>query len=105
MLGWLRRLLRGWRIRFRFGGVSTRDLARGMGPHQTELLRRFFGSRLAGARERRANFRIPDGLNKEALERYLELARRQVARGRNGVQRLRLRLVERALDLMEGHGP
>jgi len=105
MLGWLRRLLRGWRIRIRFGGVPTRDVAQGMGRHQTELLRLFFGSDLRGALERRANFRIPDGLNKEALERYRELARRQIARGRNGVQRLRLRLVDRALDLMEGHGP
>ncbi|MGH9844304.1 MAG: hypothetical protein ACREEM_36740 [Blastocatellia bacterium] len=48
------------------------------------------------------DFRVPDGLSRETLERYLEIACRTIEEGLDaaGVQRRRIELVEKALDEM-----
>jgi hypothetical protein len=66
-------------------------------------LREFFGSGIRGAQERAANFRIPEGLTREALENYAIVAREAIAKGADkaGTQVARLELVQRALDAIK----
>ena len=107
MWQWLRRLvrrlrrgLRRSRIRYRYRSLTRQGIAQGIGPHQTQLLRDFFGQGVEGAEARMRDFRIPEGLSRETLERYLEIARRTIEEGldTSGVQQRRNELVERALD-------
>lgn len=109
MWQWFRRLvrqsrrgLRRARIRYRYRALTRGGIARGIGPHQTQLLRDFFGSGVEGAEAKMRDFRVPDGLSRETLERYLGIARRTIEEGLDtaGVQRRRSELVERALDEM-----
>jgi RHS repeat-associated protein len=66
------------------------------------LLRDFFGQGIKGARARAADFQVPEGLTRETLSKYAEIAERQIARGldKTGVQAERLKLIQRALDLL-----
>ena len=66
-------------------------------------LRGFFGSSLEGAAAREADFRITEGLTREALENYSAIARAAIAAGKDelGVQAARLGLAERALRAMQ----
>ena len=86
----------------RFAGRSRSQIAHAIGPQQTELLRQFFGKGVRGAQAAEQTFSIPHGLTRATLEAYHEIARRTIEEGQDrlGVQRLRLRLVERALTEM-----
>ena len=90
----------------RFAGQTAGQLSRQISRQQTQLLRNFFGSGLRGARAQGRNFKIPEGLSRGTLERYHELARRAIAdpRKNNAVQRLRIRMVERALRELDRLG-
>lgn len=67
------------------------------------LLREFFGQGINGAQERAADFKLPDGLTREALDKYARVAQRAIARGadKTGVQAERLKLIERAVKTLE----
>jgi len=97
----LRSILRRRQNRFR--GQTNGAIANGINPHQKKLLRKFFGKGLKEALESEKNFRVPEGLSRDTLERYREIARRVIEKGKDpsGVQRVRLRLVKRALGQME----
>lgn len=83
--------------------MSQSDIANRIEPSQRELLREFFGRSLQGARHREENFTIPVGLKRLTLEQYYEIARRTIRAGKDiqGVQRIRLRLAERALGQLD----
>jgi hypothetical protein len=83
----------------RFVGQSRGEIAQTIGVQQTRLLRQFFGSGVRGAQAADEHFKVPPGLMRESLEAYHEIARRTIESGQDqlGVQRIRLRLVERAL--------
>ena len=86
-----------------YAGMTTNQIAREViGREQTELLREFFGTSVRGAAEREAAFEVPAGLTRTSLEAYRELAERAIAKGADtlGVQAARLRLIERALELI-----
>jgi RHS repeat-associated protein len=86
-----------------YAGMTNGAIARNViGPAQTQLLKEFLKTGAKGALEREATFKLPQGLSRAALEAYRELARRQIAAGldQTGVQAIRLRLVERALNLL-----
>jgi hypothetical protein len=88
----------------RFQSLTRGEIAKCIGPDQVHLLRQFFGTGLAGAQVASQQFQVPAALKRESLEAYHEIARRVIMAGQDGlgVQRLRLRLVERALELMGG---
>ncbi len=85
-----------------FCGLTSRQInQRFIGPSQQKLLVQFFGRNIAGARYRASNFRIPGGLSRRALTAYIEIARRQIARGTDVEnQRLRIQLARRAMREM-----
>ena len=68
-------------------------------PDERDKLVEFFGQSTKGAEDRAKNLKIPEGLTRDAIERYAELAREVIATGRDvlGVQKLRLDLCLRAL--------
>lgn len=84
----------------KFEGLTRGEVARNfITPEQRNLLEIFFGKGVEGASERFVIFFVPNGLAKETLEAYQEIARRVVAEklDKSGVQALRLQLVEKAL--------
>lgn len=93
----------GFDFQDRFRGFIKADLNALITPHQRELLRQFFGSGPEGAMRRGQDFVVPDGLNVITLACYHEIARRYIAAGQDytGVQRMRIDLVERALQIRE----
>ena len=109
---WIRIARRLWKgqVHFnfasRFAGLTNGQISRGIASWQRDCLKEFFGSGVEGAEATLRNFKIPEGMARETLERYHEIARRQIKRGLDplGVQRLRLRLVERALREMDRLG-
>jgi RHS repeat-associated protein len=72
-------------------------------PSQQKKLSDFFGGGPQGARDRMNNFQVPEGLTRETLEKYAEIARRTINAGKDksGTQAERLKLVERALKEMK----
>jgi hypothetical protein len=68
-------------------------------PRQTKLLSEFFGNGPQGARNRMNDFYIPQGLTRETLQKYAEIAKRAINAGKDtrGTLAERLKLVERAL--------
>jgi hypothetical protein len=81
-----------------YAGKTAAEINKIIGPQQRQLLRDFFGTGLKGARQRAGNFNVPQGLNRQTLEAYEELARRAINSGADkaGVQAARLELLERA---------
>ncbi len=71
-------------------------------PDEVGLLRKFFGADMKGALERLKNFLIPDKLSEQTLAKYQRVAESQIERGmdKNGVQKMRLELVRRAITAM-----
>ena len=87
-----------------YAGGLPGDLNRDIGDAQRGLLRDFFGSGVDDALAANHSFRIPDGLTRETVERYHEIARYQILRGADQgcVQHVRLCLMERALEQLGG---
>jgi hypothetical protein len=69
------------------------------------LLKEFLGNNKAGALSRASDFKLPQGIAKETLEIYKEVATRVVQRGPGApgfeLQQLRLQLVEKALAALK----
>jgi RHS repeat-associated protein len=88
----------GW-DRGRFAGQTHGEIGRSIDKAQTALLKVFFGNALPGALNRLKDFVIPQGLTRDTLEKYGEVALRTIERGKDteGVQAVRLELVKRAL--------
>lgn len=87
-------------MRDEFAGLTRGEIARKfISRQQKVLLEEFFGTGLKGAEFRLANFIVPDTIETEALEAYAEIARRTIGEklDKQGVQALRLHLVEMAL--------
>jgi RHS repeat-associated protein len=84
----------------RYKNLSNEELNELIGDQQRQLLREFFGKSVKGARGRMENFHVPEGLARQTLEIYREVANRAIAQGIDGlgVQRLRLQLIERAIN-------
>lgn len=83
-----------------FADLTRGEIARKFISHQQKvLLEEFFGTGLKGAEFRLANFIVPDAIEIESLEAYGEIARRTIEEklDKQGVQALRLHLVEMAL--------
>jgi len=70
---------------------------------ERQLLRQFFGQGVKGAEQRAANFEIPEGLGRQTLEKYAQVARSAIEKGidKTGVQAARLKLIERALEHLD----
>ena len=84
----------------KFAGLTRGEIARKfISRRQKILLEEFFGTGLKGAEIRLANFIVPDGIEIDSLEAYREIARRTIGEklDKQGVQALRLHLVEMAL--------
>ncbi|MGI8884593.1 MAG: hypothetical protein ACR2IA_10165 [Pyrinomonadaceae bacterium] len=84
----------------RFANLTRGEIARKfISRRQKERLEEFFGRGVAGANNRLAKFYVPNDLTQTALEAYREIARRTITEklDKNGVQALRLQLVEKAL--------
>ena len=84
-----------------FEGLTRGEIARKfIDARQNKLLNEFFGAGANGAKQRLTDFVVPNGLTPIALEAYGEIARRTIAENLDtqGVQVLRLQLIERALD-------
>ena len=66
---------------------------------QKQLLNKLFGQGMKGAEEALKSGEVPKGLTKQTLMVAKEIAKRQIARGldSNGVQAVRLKIVEEAL--------
>jgi RHS repeat-associated protein len=66
------------------------------------LLREFFGKGTEGARARAVDFRIPEGLGREALTKYRQVATEAIESGidKSGVQAERIKLIDRALETL-----
>lgn len=89
----------------KFADLTRGEIARKfISPMQKNLLEEFFGRGFAGAKERLANFYVPNNLLRESLKAYKEIARRTIAENldKSGVQALRLQLVGKALAEIEG---
>jgi len=93
----------GWQIPGRLFADAERPATRGLDPQQHASLSDFFGDGRKGALRRTFEFQVPVGLSREILERYHEVARHWIERGKdqNCCQVARLCLVERALADME----
>ncbi len=84
----------------KFANLSRGEIARKfISREQKNLLEEFFGAGRQGAEHRLANFFVPAGLKIESLEAYREIAKRTIEErlDKQGVQALRLQLVEMAL--------
>jgi len=84
----------------RFANLTRGEIARKfISRKQKDLPEEFFGRGVEGANTRLVKFYVPNGLTQDALEAYQEIAERTIAENldKNGVQTLRLQLVEKAL--------
>jgi RHS repeat-associated protein len=87
-----------------YDGLTQRQInQRFIPPQQNSLIRKFLGRDKRGAAFRRENFEVPEGLTREALEGYAELARRAIAAGKDkeGLQVERLELILKALQFLK----
>jgi hypothetical protein len=84
------------------GTAAARAAEKLFQPEEVEVLRRFFGQGLEGARAAIQNFKIPQGITPDLLLRYKVVAEAAIAAGKDqrGVQVLRLELIKRALEDM-----
>jgi RHS repeat-associated protein len=88
---------------FRLGAGLRQLLARQVMSHADRaLLREFFGQGMKGVRERAADFTIPQGLGREALMKYRQVATEAIEKGidKSGVQAERIKLIDRALETL-----
>ena len=83
-------------------GKGAAEINKIIGSSQRELLREFFGTGVEGAAQRAANFKVPQGLTRQTLEAYEELARRAINAGADkaGTQAARLRLLGQAYGVV-----
>ena len=83
-----------------FAKMTNAELGKSIPQSQKVLLRQWFGNNLSKAEEAETHFNPPQGLTQDTLEKYEEIAKRAIAAGNDtqGVQAVRLRLVERALS-------
>ncbi len=84
----------------KFANLTRGEIARKfISREQRDLLEEFFGTGLQGAKNRLSNFVVPINLETETLEAYAEIVCRIIEEklDKNGVQALRLHLVELAL--------
>ena len=84
----------------KFADLTRGEIARKfISRRQKVLLEEFFGTGLKGAEFRLTNFIVPNGMEIQSLEAYWEIARRTIGEklDKQGVQALRLHLVEMAL--------
>lgn len=90
----------GW-DRSRFAGQTEEGINQSISQAQRQLLRQFLGRGPRGAHERQHDFAVPDGLTRDTLEKYGELAVRAIETGRDpqGVQAVRLDLIQQALSI------
>jgi hypothetical protein len=89
----------------KFDSLTRGEIARKfISRAQKELLEEFFGQGVEGAQARIKDFRLPNGLTRETLEAYQEIAERVIAEGIDtiGVQALRLELTKKALAQIKG---
>jgi len=83
--------------------ASRRAAAAEINASERALLRDFFGQGMRGARARADDFRIPDGLGRETLQKYRRVAEDAIRQGidKSGVQAERIKLIDRALDTLQ----
>jgi hypothetical protein len=67
------------------------------------LLKQFLGDNIEGVVSRQADFEIPSGLTREALETYKRVAQAMIdaEKDSSGIQAGRIELVERALEQLK----
>lgn len=85
-------------------GLSVQQLNSLIRGTQKQLLSRLFGSGVEGAQNALTGGEVPEGLTREGLLVYRELARRYIEAGRDatGVQALRVKIIDEALKKL-GH--
>ena len=83
----------------KFASKSNADIVHSWGPGQKDLLNNWMGTGVKGARDAMGR-PVPQGLGRETLEGYLEMALRQIETGLDtvGTQQARLELIELALS-------
>ena len=87
-----------------FEGKSITELTSTISREQHRLITEFFGRGLPGIEKRLGDFRIPEGLTRETLETYAEIARRGIGQGLDEGGKIlsgRLEIIERALRQMQ----
>jgi hypothetical protein len=87
--------------------LTERELAaqgaKALSRAQRDLLKEFLGDNIEGVVSREADFEIPSGLTREALEAYKRVAQAMIdaEKDSSGVQAGRLKLVGRALEQLK----
>ena len=86
------------------GSASITELKAMLGAEQTRLLGQLLGNSLKGAENALENPSVPQGLTKQALEIYREIAQRVVAKGEAApgyaTQVARLKVIEKAMEMV-----